>query len=115
LLTKYLLTELGRPQSVKETFEQVRAQVYQASAKKQLPALYDMVVGRLMLRKDGEMTPEPEPGPDPARVSSVTSVKAPGKTKVNPKDGLTYVWIPPGQFTMGCSPGDRWCFLGDQP
>ena len=23
--------------------------------------------------------------------------------KVNPKDGLTYIWIPAGTFTMGCS------------
>lgn len=28
------------------------------------------------------------------------------KTRVNPGDGLTYVWIPPGTFQMGCSPGD---------
>jgi hypothetical protein len=26
-----------------------------------------------------------------------------GQTRENPKDGLTYVWIPPGKFTMGCS------------
>ncbi len=26
-----------------------------------------------------------------------------GTTKRNPKDGLTYVWIPPGDFMMGCS------------
>jgi formylglycine-generating enzyme required for sulfatase activity len=29
--------------------------------------------------------------------------------KVNPKDGLKYVWIPPGTFTMGCSPEDGDC------
>ena len=29
-----------------------------------------------------------------------------GQTRVNPKDGLTYVWIPPGPFMMGCSPDD---------
>jgi formylglycine-generating enzyme required for sulfatase activity len=34
----------------------------------------------------------------------------PGAPKVNPKDGLTYVWIPPGKFQMGCSPGDNECF-----
>jgi formylglycine-generating enzyme required for sulfatase activity len=34
----------------------------------------------------------------------------PGETKVNPKDGQTYVWIPPGRFTLGCSPGDDQCF-----
>lgn len=27
-------------------------------------------------------------------------------TKVNPNDHLTYVWVPPGSFTMGCSPKD---------
>jgi formylglycine-generating enzyme required for sulfatase activity len=26
--------------------------------------------------------------------------------RVNPKDGLVYVWIPPGTFQMGCSPDD---------
>ena len=31
------------------------------------------------------------------------------KTRVNEKDGLTYVWIPPGKFRMGCSAGDGEC------
>ena len=31
------------------------------------------------------------------------------ETRVNPKDGLTYVLIPPGTFRMGCSPGDPNC------
>jgi formylglycine-generating enzyme required for sulfatase activity len=38
-----------------------------------------------------------------------------GDTKVNPKDGLTYVWIPPGTFTMGCSPGDTECQADERP
>jgi formylglycine-generating enzyme required for sulfatase activity len=29
--------------------------------------------------------------------------------RVNPRDGLKYVHIPPGQFQMGCSPGDPDC------
>ena len=29
---------------------------------------------------------------------------------MNPVDGLEYVWIPPGKFTMGCSAGDLECF-----
>ncbi len=33
----------------------------------------------------------------------------PARSKVNPKDGLTYVWIPPGSFDMGCSVGDADC------
>jgi formylglycine-generating enzyme required for sulfatase activity len=35
--------------------------------------------------------------------------KTPGETRLNPKDGLMYVWIPPGTFRMGCSPGDTQC------
>jgi formylglycine-generating enzyme required for sulfatase activity len=40
---------------------------------------------------------------------------SPGGTKVNPKDGLTYVWIPPGRFMMGCSPGDSECDSNERP
>lgn len=35
--------------------------------------------------------------------------------RVNPKDGLTYVFIPPGTFTMGCSPNDTECDANEQP
>jgi serine/threonine-protein kinase len=38
-----------------------------------------------------------------------------GTTRVNPKDGLKYVWIPPGTFTMGCSPGDNECEDQEKP
>lgn len=37
------------------------------------------------------------------------------KTSVNPKDGLKYVWIPPGTFTMGCSAGDSECQDNEKP
>jgi formylglycine-generating enzyme required for sulfatase activity len=36
-------------------------------------------------------------------------------TKVNDKDGLIYVWIPPGTFQMGCSPGDSECAHQEKP
>ncbi len=39
----------------------------------------------------------------------------PGQTKVNPVDGLKYVWIPPGQFMKGCSSGDGACFKDEYP
>jgi formylglycine-generating enzyme required for sulfatase activity len=38
-----------------------------------------------------------------------------GTTWVNPKDGLTYVWIPRGKFMMGCSPGDTACDPDEKP
>ena len=36
-------------------------------------------------------------------------------TRINPKDGLTYVWLPPGKFMMGCSPGDTLCDSDELP
>ena len=39
----------------------------------------------------------------------------PGEVWENPKDGLKYVWIPPGTFTMGCSPGDSECWDEEKP
>ena len=57
-----------------------------------------------------------------APVATPTAPKSPtpppserGRTKVNPKDGLTYVWIEPGTFTMGCSPGDSECDADEKP
>jgi len=38
-----------------------------------------------------------------------------GAVKENPKDGLKYVWIPPGTFQMGCSPGDSECKDDEKP
>jgi len=42
-------------------------------------------------------------------------VPKPGEVKVNAKDNLPYVWIPPGTFTMGCSPGDGECYDDEKP
>jgi serine/threonine-protein kinase len=39
----------------------------------------------------------------------------PGAARLNPKDGLKYVWIPPGTFMMGCSPGDTECGDDEKP
>jgi formylglycine-generating enzyme required for sulfatase activity len=38
-----------------------------------------------------------------------------GDLRKNTKDGLTYVWIPPGDFQMGCSAGDGECDLNERP
>jgi formylglycine-generating enzyme required for sulfatase activity len=37
------------------------------------------------------------------------------RTKVNSHDGLTYVWIRPGTFQMGCSPNDSECADDEKP
>ena len=50
---------------------------------------------------------------EPAAASTPppSSVRGPvaGDTWTNPKDGLASVWVPPGKFGMGCTPGDDRC------
>ena len=38
-----------------------------------------------------------------------------GDSKINPEDGLRYLWIPPGTVTTGCSPGDNECYGDEYP
>jgi formylglycine-generating enzyme required for sulfatase activity len=45
----------------------------------------------------------------------INRVPQPGSTRVNAKDGQRYVWIPPGSFMMGCSPGDNQCAEVEKP
>lgn len=38
-----------------------------------------------------------------------------GSVAVNAVDGQAYVWVPPGRFEMGCSPGDGECASDESP
>lgn len=51
----------------------------------------------------------------PGLLGQSGSTEKPLRTANNPKDGLEYVWIPPGTFTMGCSRGDHGCFAEENP
>jgi Sulfatase-modifying factor enzyme 1/TIR domain len=57
------------------------------------------------------------PGPPPASAngSAIPDTKPQPKIWVNPIDGQKYVWIAPGTFTMGCSPGDSECSDDEKP
>jgi sulfatase modifying factor 1 len=46
---------------------------------------------------------------------AASRIPEPGAKKTNPKDGAIYVWIPPGQFNMGCSAGDSECENTEKP
>jgi len=35
--------------------------------------------------------------------------------RTNSIDGQPYVWVPPGQFEMGCSLGDSECYPDEGP
>ena len=66
-----------------------------------------------------EKKPEPPPpSPVPAPVTAAPTAPAgpvKGDIRVNLRDGLRYVYIPPGTFRMGCSPGDRACKDNEKP
>src|SRR5580704_16278835 len=49
------------------------------------------------------------------RMGTAAPVSALGTSKVNPKDGLTYVLIPAGTFDMGCLPNDSECEDDEMP
>jgi formylglycine-generating enzyme required for sulfatase activity len=55
------------------------------------------------------------PGPPPDWAPTATNMRLGDQVQLNPRDGLTYVWIPPGNFTMGCSPQDSECYPDEQP
>ena len=77
------------------------------------------VVARL--RADQLGRPAVAPGmakilvPTPAPVGPVTPPKPKWQEKINPKDGQKYVYIEPGKFMMGCSPGDKQCKKDETP
>jgi formylglycine-generating enzyme required for sulfatase activity len=58
-------------------------------------------------------------GADDALIAAVREARpvAPqtGTVRLNPTDGLMYVWIPPGTFMMGCSAGDSECTDFEKP
>ncbi len=60
------------------------------------------------------VTDLPSDGQVPAQVTAKPALKA-GSVIENPKDGLKYVWIPPGTFRMGCSVGDTECYPAETP
>jgi serine/threonine-protein kinase len=58
-------------------------------------------------------SPSPQP---PSLLTGQTGVpQAAGTARVNPQDGLKYVWIPAGTFMMGCSFGDSECNHDEMP
>jgi TonB family protein len=55
------------------------------------------------------------PGAPDTMGATANSGAGPHDAMLNPKDGQRYAWIPPGAFTMGCSPGDTECLDNEKP
>jgi formylglycine-generating enzyme required for sulfatase activity len=108
LFTQYLLEAMATPGlGLNDVFDVVRERVDSASGGKQLPWTLSSVVGRYSFTPGGRTVEMPPVvtgrGPQP------------GDVRLNPKDGQRYVWIPPGRFSMGCSPGDTECAAEETP
>jgi formylglycine-generating enzyme required for sulfatase activity/energy-coupling factor transporter ATP-binding protein EcfA2 len=87
----------GGPEPAKPVVKQITAQAYRADGKP----------------SGKPITVDAPPGSEKGNL--IGGAPRAGDTRVNPKDGLTYVWIPPGTFTMGCSPGDGECSSDENP
>lgn len=112
LFTEYLLEALStRGLALDDVFNLVRERVDEASGGRQVPWTLSSVVGRYSFLP-GEAPPAPVAVSAPVPVSRGPHV---GDSKVNPIDGQKYMWIPPGTFMMGCSPGDAECFDDEKP
>jgi len=114
LFTGALLNALQQPGlTLDQVFNRVRADV-SGTRSTQVPWSTSSVVNEFYFR-----TPATTPEPAVARAETPRQVQSAerraGDTMVNPKDGLTYAWIPPGTFTMGCSPGDKDCGDEEKP
>src|SRR5262249_6699929 len=60
--------------------------------------------------------PAPPPSPTPESSKPVgTAQPAPLTPKLNRIDRLEYIWIPPGEFEMGCVPEDENCAKDESP
>ena len=71
-------------------------------------------VGALATRAE-EMLAELERQPPSVIQPIERTGPKPREERENPKDRLTYVWIPPGKFQMGCVPGDDQCDGDEKP
>jgi formylglycine-generating enzyme required for sulfatase activity len=63
-----------------------------------------------------ERRPAPAQSPAaPAAAPAPAVAPRAGEARRNPVDGLDYVWISPGAFDMGCTPGDPECEPDETP
>lgn len=76
-------------------------------------ALLVVLVGAFIAWRSHWENVEKATSPEPVPETSPAAAKP--KTWVNPVDGQTYAWIPPGEFTMGCSEADSECADDEKP
>lgn len=101
LFAEALIATIGKPGlSLSQVFPEVQVAVNAASGGQQTPSSTSIIVKPFFFRDPLPKPPEPSKPPDGLN---------PGEVRANPIDQLSYVWIPPGEFRMGCSPDDDEC------
>jgi formylglycine-generating enzyme required for sulfatase activity len=66
-------------------------------------------------RKPPAVGTKPGESVSPVKVDQNPAASNTVQVQENPIDGLKYLWIPPGTFQMGCSPGDSKCEGDEKP
>ncbi len=116
--TAALLESLRHPDSgIDAVFNRVRQSVAGQTRGDQIPWSSTSLIGDFRFSVAGPPSPPPLPTtsmPD-TRQPDLTGTGDSGRVRLNPKDGQPYVWIPPGTFRMGCSPGDTGCEYYEKP
>jgi formylglycine-generating enzyme required for sulfatase activity len=69
-----------------------------------------------LLAQDAKTSTTPS-APQPAGAKPAATAAKPAanaKIRKDPKDGLTYVWVPAGTFAIGCPPDDPDCYSWEE-
>jgi formylglycine-generating enzyme required for sulfatase activity len=85
-----------------------------ASVLMQVPFYTGAPVGDFYFTNPLPPKPAIEPVLPPPTLPPSDELK-PGRNRENRKDLLTYAWIPPGTFKMGCPPSDAQCMPDEKP
>jgi formylglycine-generating enzyme required for sulfatase activity len=120
LFTKHLLRELATPGlGLEQLFTRVRTKVYEESQGKQIPFSYSGLIGEFSFRAApppaaNPVSSVPPEAPKTAPKTMPSEARLPnfGEKRVQPRDGLRYVFVPPGRSIIGCYPADT-CEKGD--
>jgi len=100
-------------------FEQLQVLVGRQSQGKQRPVLAISSISRIVQLRAPAAAPVVVPPPpvkeQTAPIPIVSNGLEPGATRELPLDEMTYVYIPAGEFQMGCVPGDSDCRSDESP
>jgi formylglycine-generating enzyme required for sulfatase activity len=123
--TQAILDNLRQPIKVQDIFLNVRNSVFKMTDKKQRPEASDSLIGQVYLKKpNGNFTEKKTIKPETKKEEVIKEeiikedIEPRRKTSNDPKlfvnsIRMEFVFIPPGEFMMGCSKDDRDCQEND--